>query len=340
LQVIAEQSVLLAGHVERVGVLAGELAKTLGQPSQEIQRICLAARLHDIGKTAIPALILHKPSPLGAADWAFLRLIPVIGERIVSAAPNLASTAPLIRSSHERIDGHGYPDRLAGQDIPLGSRIIAVCDAFDVMTSLYGKLIGTEAALEELERHAGTQFDATIVEAFCAERGRWTTAPTSHEAILVVDNRRSGSRAVNDVVDVALRSWTARPGRHGEAQDLDREVLRRLQVDLGGDPLVLLQIVRLFIEELNQHVSQIEDAARERQLEMLACGARHVRPGAEVLGATALADVLIVLEDSAESRDVAACDRLAGALAQQVARTYTAFETLVEELDAAALAER
>jgi two-component system cell cycle response regulator len=84
----------------------------------------------------------------------------------VSAAPALASTATLIRSCHERIDGTGYPDGLAGEYIPLGSRIIAVCDAFDSMTSLNWRIIGTEAALEELGRHAGTQFDATIVKAF------------------------------------------------------------------------------------------------------------------------------------------------------------------------------
>ena len=167
LAVITEQNVLLAGHVERVAALAEMLAKALGQPDDEIQRICLAARLHDIGKAAIPSLILNKLDPLGAADWAVLRQIPVIGERIVLAALPLASTAPLIRWCHERIDGHGYPDRLDGQDIPIGSRIIAVCDAFDVMTSLYGTPIGTDAALEELELHAGTQFDAAVVEAFC-----------------------------------------------------------------------------------------------------------------------------------------------------------------------------
>jgi HD-GYP domain-containing protein (c-di-GMP phosphodiesterase class II) len=87
----------------------------------------------------------------------------------VSAAPALTNTAELIRSSHERIDGQGYPDGLAGQDIPLGSRIIFVCDAFEAMTSdrLYRRGIDIDAALEELKRHAGTQFDATVVKAFC-----------------------------------------------------------------------------------------------------------------------------------------------------------------------------
>jgi two-component system, cell cycle response regulator len=97
-----------------------------------------------------------------------------IGERIVLAAPALANTGPLIRSSHERIDGHGYPDGLAGDDIPLGSRIIAVCDAYHAMTAdrAYRPGIGIDAALQELRRHAGTQFDTTVVEAFCKLKPR------------------------------------------------------------------------------------------------------------------------------------------------------------------------
>jgi diguanylate cyclase (GGDEF)-like protein len=171
LQVITEQSVSLDEHVERVSELAGTLALELGQPEHEVQRIRLAAKLHDIGKTAIPAAILDKPGPLDEREWMFMRRHPAIGARIVSAAPALASTAELIRASHERIDGHGYPDRLADQDIPLGSRIIFVCDAFEAMTSgrLYQPAIGIDAALEELKRHAGTQFDVTVVEAFCRQ---------------------------------------------------------------------------------------------------------------------------------------------------------------------------
>ena len=167
LQVITEQNRVLALHLNRVAKLAEWVATALAQPDHEIQRICLAGRLHDIGKTAIPALLLDKLGPLDVDDWAVLRQIPIIGERIALAAPALASTAPLIRACHERADGHGYPDGLTGHQIPLGSRVIAVCDAFDVMTSLYGPRLASDAALEELHRHAGTQFDATIVEAFC-----------------------------------------------------------------------------------------------------------------------------------------------------------------------------
>jgi diguanylate cyclase (GGDEF)-like protein len=171
LQVVTEQDAYLDDHVERVAELAGALAQALGQPEHEVRRIRLAARLHDVGKTAIPAEILNKPGPLDEREWEFVRRHPLIGERIVMAAPALANTAELIRSSHERIDGHGYPDGLAGENIPLGSRIICVCDSFDAMTSdrRYRRPIGIDAALEELKRNAGTQFDATVVSVFCEQ---------------------------------------------------------------------------------------------------------------------------------------------------------------------------
>jgi diguanylate cyclase (GGDEF)-like protein len=168
LQVISEQNIDLDEHVERVSELAGAMAEALGEPDHEVRLVRLAGRLHDVGKTAIPATILDKPGPLTEQEREFIRRHPAIGERIVLAAPALADTAPLIRSSHERFDGSGYPDRLSGEDIPLGSRIIAVCDAFDAMTSerAYRRAMSRQAALEELERNSGTQFDAAVVAAF------------------------------------------------------------------------------------------------------------------------------------------------------------------------------
>jgi len=169
LAVMNEQNVFLDEHVDRVAELAGAVAQALGLSSHEIDRIRLAARLHDIGKTAIPAAILEKPGPLEAREWEFVYRHPLIGERIVLAAPALAHTAPLVRSSHERIDGGGYPDGLTGDEIPLGARIIAVCDAYDAMTSdrIYRPSLGVDAALLQLKSNAGTQFDATVVDAFC-----------------------------------------------------------------------------------------------------------------------------------------------------------------------------
>ena len=139
-------------------------------PEPEAIRIRLAAQLHDIGKTAIPDSILDKPAALNDDEWAFIRRHTLIGERIIAAAPALSHTANLVRSSHERVDGAGYPDGLRGTDIPLGSRIIAVCDAYDAMVAprSYRSQLGHAAATEELRRCAGSQFDLDVVTAFCA----------------------------------------------------------------------------------------------------------------------------------------------------------------------------
>ena len=168
LQVVTEQHSLRDDHVERVSELSGELAEKLGLSASEVSLVRLAGRLHDIGKSAMPAGLLEKRGPLDEAESEFVRRHPGIGERIVLAAPALAGTAAIVRSTHERVDGHGYPDGLSGGAIPLGSRIIAVADAFDAMTSdrPYRVAVSGEMALAELRRNAGTQFDATIVEAF------------------------------------------------------------------------------------------------------------------------------------------------------------------------------
>jgi HD-GYP domain-containing protein (c-di-GMP phosphodiesterase class II) len=123
-----------------------------------------------VGKVAVPDAILSKPGPLDEEEWAFIRRHTLIGERIVSAAPALGRVATLVRASHERWDGAGYPDGLAGDDIPLGARIVAVADAFDAMTSQrpYSQPRPPEVALEELHRCAGSQFDPAVVEAFTA----------------------------------------------------------------------------------------------------------------------------------------------------------------------------
>ena len=168
MQVISERGDLLDEHAGSVGVLAGMLADRLGLSEIEQERIQLAARLHDIGKTAIPDSLLDKRGPLGEEEWAFIRRHTLIGERIVRAAPSLAETGDLIRSSHERVDGSGYPDRLSGDQIPIGSRIIAVCDAYDAMTTArpYRAAMTPADALAELAREAGSQFDPVVARAF------------------------------------------------------------------------------------------------------------------------------------------------------------------------------
>ena len=158
----------LGSHGRGVAQLAERVAQQLGLPGEEIELIRQGAELHDIGKVAIPDAILNKPGPLDRDEWAFIRRHTLIGESIIAAAPALIPVAKLVRSMHERVDGSGYPDALKGPDIPIGSRIIAVCDAFDAMTSdrSYSPRMTVGAALAELERCAGTQFDPDVLDAF------------------------------------------------------------------------------------------------------------------------------------------------------------------------------
>ena len=142
----------------------------LGLPAHELEQVRQAAELHDVGKVAVPDAILEKRGPLDDEEWRFIRQHTVTGERIISAAPALVQVAKLVRSSHERWDGTGYPDRLAATDIPVGSRIVSACDALAAMVSdrPYREAVGLPAALEELARCAGTQFDPDVIAALTA----------------------------------------------------------------------------------------------------------------------------------------------------------------------------
>jgi diguanylate cyclase (GGDEF)-like protein len=152
--------------------LAVATAELLGVPAPDVERVRHATELRDVGKVAVPDAILGKPGRLREEEWAFVRRHPVIGERIINGAPALDRVAPLVRSSHERWDGRGYPDGLAGEAIPLGARIVAVIDAFCAMTAErpYRPARTPDAALEELRACAGTQFDPAVVEAFATAR--------------------------------------------------------------------------------------------------------------------------------------------------------------------------
>ncbi len=160
----------LTGHTDAVAALAVDVANRLGLADDEIERLAIAAELHDIGKIAIPASILRKPGPLDSSEWEYVKRHTLIGERIAQSAPALAGVAGLIRSSHERWDGEGYPDRLAGSDIPLGAQIVFLCDAYAAMTSerCYQRSMSPAEATAELERNSGTQFSPAVVEAFLA----------------------------------------------------------------------------------------------------------------------------------------------------------------------------
>jgi two-component system cell cycle response regulator len=170
LRALAERNPDLRSHLSGVAVLAEATALRLRLGHEEVEQVRHAAELHDVGKVAVPDAILSKPGPLDDDEWAFIRRHTLIGERIVSAAPALIQVAALVRSSHERWDGGGYPDRLAREQIPLGARIVAVADAFDAMTGPrpYTTARTQTEALQELRRCAGTQFDPAVVEAFTA----------------------------------------------------------------------------------------------------------------------------------------------------------------------------
>ena len=168
LKALAERNPGLGAHLDDVTDLCEAVGTELGLSEEEMTPLLQAAALHDVGKVAIPDAILDKPGPLDEAEWEFMRTHTLIGERILAEAPSLAEAAKIVRSSHERYDGTGYPDGLAGGQIPLAARIIAVCDSFDAMTSnrAYRTAMSMEGALSELHNGLNTQFDPAVVKAF------------------------------------------------------------------------------------------------------------------------------------------------------------------------------
>jgi diguanylate cyclase (GGDEF)-like protein len=174
LQALHERQPELDDHLHGVGDLVASVGRRLGLSDEELDLLRQAGELHDLGKVAIPDSILSKPDALDADEWEFVRQHPLVGERIISAAPALAQVGKLVRASHERFDGTGYPDGKAGEEIPLGARIIAVCDAYDAMIGPRPYRLGMseEVALAELRRCSGEQFDPAIVEVFVELRGQ------------------------------------------------------------------------------------------------------------------------------------------------------------------------
>jgi len=182
---LSERSPSLHHHLANVASLAQAVSRKHGLPEVDVEWIRIAAELHDVGKMAIPDTILNKPGPLSNDEWAVMKRHTVIGERIIRSSRSVASMAPaarLVRSSHERYDGTGYPDGLCAGEIDVGASIIAVCDAYDAMRSdrVYRKARSHEDAIAELRRCAGTQFDPAVVELFCStiERDDRTQNPT------------------------------------------------------------------------------------------------------------------------------------------------------------------
>ncbi len=168
LAALRERQPRLAEQALDVSELALAVAEALGMSAEERDETCRAAQLHEVGKMAIPDAILDKPGPLEDSEWEFVRRHPLVGERIIASAAALVPVARLVRSVGERWDGGGYPDALRGEQIPLGSRVVAVCGAYAAMVAErpHSVAMRPARALEELRQAAGDQFDPRVVEAF------------------------------------------------------------------------------------------------------------------------------------------------------------------------------
>ena len=164
------------GHTGRVATVAVALAEKLGYEGEALEAIEIGALLHDIGKIGIAEEILHKQGPLNDNEWTVMRTHPVVSDFILAELDLDPIVRQCARSSHERMDGRGYPDGLSGEDIPMPARIVFVADAFDAITSdrPYRRSRSTAAALAEIEASAGTQFCPTVVGAL---RELWQASP-------------------------------------------------------------------------------------------------------------------------------------------------------------------
>ncbi len=165
-EALVERDRYTGEHSESVVDLVEVVARGLALSKRDVDHVKAAALLHDIGKVAIPDDVLNKSSPLDGDEWKIMREHPVIGERILRAIPGMGPIARIVRHEHERFDGSGYPDGIAGEEIPIGARIILACDAYHAMTSdrPYRKGMSHADAVGELAEHAGTQFDPRVTE--------------------------------------------------------------------------------------------------------------------------------------------------------------------------------
>ena len=159
-----------ARHSETVAELCVATAQRLGLPPADVERLRWAALLHDVGKLALPSTVLDKPLELTSLEWELVKRHPLESTRIIGDVDRFRDQLDGVRHHHERFDGAGYPDGLAGEEIPIDARIIAVADAFDAMTAnrSYRLPVDREQALLRIERGAGSQFDPRVVEAFAA----------------------------------------------------------------------------------------------------------------------------------------------------------------------------
>ena len=156
-----------SGHSTRVSEMAAVVAKLADCTAAQVDVVRRAAAVHDIGKIGVPEKVLRKHGPLNAEERRMVNLHPIFGASMLARVPEAADLVPAVLHHHEHWDGSGYPGRLSMMDIPLPARIISVADAFDAMTSYrtYGPALTPEAALQELRKCSGSQFDPRLVEA-------------------------------------------------------------------------------------------------------------------------------------------------------------------------------
>jgi two-component system, cell cycle response regulator len=165
---LAERVPRMARHHRAVAAMAGAVAREIGLHGERLHAIVRAAELHDVGKILVPEAILTKPGRLSDAELALMRRHAIAGYLILIETGEPAPVPALVRSSHERWDGSGYPDGLSGEDIPLGSRVITICDAYDAMTNErpYRPARPAAEALAELRLGAGVKYDSCLVDVF------------------------------------------------------------------------------------------------------------------------------------------------------------------------------
>ena len=167
---LEEKDAYTSHHAHEVVAIAVDVARRLDLGDDDLRAVELGALLHDIGKIRVPESILNKPGPLDDEEWQVMRRHTEVGASILAPIASLAEVLPIVRSSHERWDGRGYPDGLSGEEIPVGARIISVCDAFRAMVEprAYRPALSPDHAVKELHENAGTQFDPACVDALLA----------------------------------------------------------------------------------------------------------------------------------------------------------------------------
>ena len=222
-------------HSDTVRELSVAVGRALGLGGKSLAEVEAGALLHDVGKIGIPDSILHKPGPLDAAEWDLMREHPIIGERILLPLPGLGSVAKTVRHEHERWDGSGYPDGLAGDEIPLASRIVLACDAFNALVSDRPdrRALPVDNAVAELERCSGTQFDPAVVDALLG--------------CLRADGSVEPAAVEGDLADLL-----APPESDGDARRLEREL----------HALITIASAVAAVEELDDLVELAAEEAR------------------------------------------------------------------------------